>query len=412
MPVPSEASAPRRFSVSRSTSSKRSLLSIAKPRAMSNASNISGCTTVKPSSSPTATTLSTSTVSATSNVRSPNATPVPPLAALLKRTSVSMSGTASQSSHRLPVAVTKRADPTSPSPVKGRRTSLIGPPSAFARSLSSVSTSQKPGSVQATPSRTRIMSEAPTPSRNAPTHMPSNSHSYSNSLSTGPSALSPINLSSSGSAKRMHTSRSMGGESTPSRVRTTSTSVTGGVPSNVKQATPSRTNVQGTPAKSPPQMTPGKSPAHRTPGKSPGSANPAKSPKITKTPEKSPHQAQLTPSKSHLLSVEKGQRKGSTASIGGGRHEHVAVLFESLLARTMSLTGPASVVNGSGPLSQVNGASTLVNANEGYHWDDRDADDITLEMITDIGEEAGDEEVSSSSGPHYRHYSSCRSMFR
>ncbi|KAH0828736.1 hypothetical protein J3R83DRAFT_3157 [Lanmaoa asiatica] len=118
----------------------------------------------------------------------------------------------------------------------------------------------------------------------------------------------------------------------------------------------------------------------------------AKSPKITKTPERSP-QSQLTPSKSHLLSVEKGQRKGSAASVvGGGRHESVAPLSESLLARTMSLNGPASVANGSGPLSQVNGASTLVNANEGYPWDDRDADDITLEMITDVGEDTGDEE--------------------
>lgn len=191
----------------------------------------------------------------------------------------------------------------------------------------------------------------------------------------------------------------MGGESTPSRVRARamSTDVASGVPSNVKHVTPARTNVRGTAAKSPPQTTPGKSPAHGTPVKSPGQANPAKSPKITKTPEKSP-QAQLTPSKSHLLSVEKGQRKGSTASVvGGGRHESVAILSESLLARTMSLNGPASVVNGSGPLSQVNGASTLVNANEGYPWDERDADDITLEMITDIGEEAGDEEVSPSS---------------
>ncbi|KAF8552802.1 hypothetical protein OG21DRAFT_1415436 [Imleria badia] len=58
----------------------------------------------------------------------------------------------------------------------------------------------------------------------------------------------------------------------------------------------------------------------------------------------------------------------------------------------MSLNGPASVANGSGPLSLANGASTLVNADGGYHWDDRDADDVTLEMITDVGEEAGDEE--------------------
>lgn len=401
MPAPSETSARTRFSVPRSTSSKRSLLSVAKPRAMSNASNISGCTTVKPSSSPTSTTLTTSTVSATSNGRSLNATPVPLPAALSKRTSVSVSSAASQSSHRLPVPVTKRVDPTSPSPVKGRRTSLIGPPSAFPRSLSSVSVSQRPGGVQATPSRTRVMSEAPTPSRNAQTHVHSSSQSHSNSLSTGPSALSPpIDLAPSTSAKRMHKSISMSGENTPSRVRAMSTSVASGVPFNVKHATPTRTNVQGTPAKSPAQTTPGRSPAHGTPAKSPGQVTPAKSPKITKTPERSP-QAQLTPSKPHLLPVEKGQRKGSIASVvGGGRHESVALLSESLLVRTMNLNGPASVVNGSGPLSQVNGgASTLVNANEGYPWDDRDADDITLEMITDIGEETGDEEVSSFSSP-------------
>lgn len=96
--------------------------------------------------------------------------------------------------------------------------------------------------------------------------------------------------------------------------------------------------------------------------------------------------------------MEKGQRKGSASVVGGGRHESVALLSESLLARTMSLNGPASVVNGSGPLSQVNGASTLVN-NDGYPWDDRDADDVTLEMITDVGEDTGDEEVSSDSAP-------------
>lgn len=172
-----------------------------------------------------------------------------------------------------------------------------------------------------------------------------------------------------------------------------STGVTSGVPFNPKQATPARNNVRGTPAKSPQQTTPAKSPANGTPAKSPGQVTPAKSPKITKTPEKSP-QAQLTPSKSQLLSVEKGQRKGSITSIvGGSRHGDVAVLSESLLARTMSLNGPASVANGSGPLSQANGASTLVNA-DGYRWDDRDIDDVTLEMITDVGEDTGDEEVS------------------
>jgi len=191
----------------------------------------------------------------------------------------------------------------------------------------------------------------------------------------------------------------MGGESTPTRSRAMSTGVASGVPFNVKQATPARNNPQGTPAKSPAQTTPGKSPARGTPGKSPGQAisTPAKSPKITKTPERSP-QTQLTPSKPHLLSVEKGRRKGSVASVvGGGRHETVALLSESLLARTMSLNGSASVANGSGPLSQVNGASTLVNADGGYPWDDQDVDDVTLEMITDVGEDIGDEEVSSSS---------------
>ena len=77
----------------------------------------------------------------------------------------------------------------------------------------------------------------------------------------------------------------------------------------------------------------------------------------------------------------------------------MAPLSESLLARTTSINGPASVANGSGPLSQVNGASTLVNADGDYPWDDRDADDITLEMITDVGEDIGDEEVSLSSAP-------------
>lgn len=186
----------------------------------------------------------------------------------------------------------------------------------------------------------------------------------------------------------------MGGGNTPSRARAMSTGVTSGLPFNVKQATPARNIAQGTPAKSPAQTTPGKPLAHGTPGKSPGQATPAKSPKITKTPERSP-QTQLTPSKSHLLPVEKGQRKGSVTSVvGGGRHETVALLSESLLARTMGLNGPASIANGSGPLSQVNGASTLVDADGGYSWDDRDADDVTLEMITDVGEETGDEEVS------------------
>ena len=274
-----------------------------------------------------------------------------------------------------------------------------------------MSTSQRPGGVQATPSRTRVRSEAPTPSRNAPAHVPSNSQSYSNSFSTGPPAHSPpSNLASSTSATRMHKSLSMGGETTPSRVRAMSTGVAGGVPFNVKQVTPARNN--GTPAKSPAHTTPGKSPAHRTPGQSPGQGTPARSPKITKTPERSPH-AQLTPSKSHLLTVEKGKRKGSVASVvGGGRHESMAPLSESLLARTMSLNGPASVANGSGPLSQVNGASTLVNADGGYPWDDRDADDITLEMITDVGEDTGDEEVSLSSAPLHWYYSPRHMRFR
>ena len=68
-------------------------------------------------------------------------------------------------------------------------------------------------------------------------------------------------------------------------------------------------------------------------------------------------------------------------------------MSESLLARTANLNGTVSVANGSGPLSQVNGASTLVNADGGYRWDDHDTDDITLEMITDVGEDTGDEEV-------------------
>lgn len=196
----------------------------------------------------------------------------------------------------------------------------------------------------------------------------------------------------------MHTSRPV--DSTPHRVRAMSTGVADGPPFNGKQATSMRSIVQGTPAKSTAQITPGKSPAYGTPGKkSPGHTTPAKSPKVTKTTDKS-SQAQVTPSKSHLLSVEKGQRKGSTASaVGGGRYESVALLSESLLARTMSLNGPPSVVDGAGPPSQANGGSTLVN-NEGYStWDDRDVDDIALEMITDIGEDTGDEEVSSDSAP-------------
>lgn len=244
--------------------------------------------------------------------------------------------------------------------------------------------------MQATPSRTRVMSEAPTPSRNGPTHVSSRSQSYSNSISTGSSVLSPP-LTSSSSAHRIHKSVSM--EDTPSRSRAMSTGVAGSVPFNVRQVPSARNNVQGTPAKTTAQTTPGKSPAHGTPGKSPGYGTPAKSPKVSRTPERSP-QAQITPSKSHLRPVEKGQRKNSATSvIGGGRHEPVALLSESLLTRTTTVNSPPSVVNGSGPLSLANGASTLVN-NDGYPWDDRDADDITLEMITDVGEGTGDEEVS------------------
>ena len=146
-----------------------------------------------------------------------------------------------------------------------------------------------------------------------------------------------------------------------------------------------------TPVKSATQTTPGKSPgAHGTPVKSPGHATPAKSPKVTRTPDRSPH-AQITPSKSHLLLVDKGRKGSATSVVGASKHESVAVLSESVLARTASLNGPPSVANGSAPHSQVNGASTLVN-NDGYPWDDRD--DITLEMITDVGEDTGDEEVS------------------
>ncbi|KAN0082483.1 hypothetical protein V8E55_008278 [Tylopilus felleus] len=103
--------------------------------------------------------------------------------------------------------------------------------------------------------------------------------------------------------------------------------------------------------------------------------------------------AQLTPSKFHLLSVEKGQRKGPAASVvGGGRHETGRA---TLLARTGNLNGTASVANGSGPLSQVNGTSTiLVNADGSYRWHDHDADDTTLEMITDVGEDTGERIVA------------------
>jgi pyrimidine and pyridine-specific 5'-nucleotidase len=85
----------------------------------------------------------------------------------------------------------------------------------------------------------------------------------------------------------------------------------------------------------------------------------------------------------------------SSASVfGGGRRESAALLSESLVARSMSLNGAASIINGS-CFSLANGAPGVVNLNDGgYPWDDRDADDMTLEMVTDVGEGTGDEEVS------------------
>ncbi|KAF9223100.1 hypothetical protein BS17DRAFT_782382 [Gyrodon lividus] len=415
MPTPSEASTRTRLSIPRSTStntsiSTRSSLSVAKPRALSNASDVSGCTTVKPSSmsstSPSLTTSTASTVSATHNGRSPNATPVPLPSSAAKRISGSISSSASQSSRRLSVPMQPQRPDLSifPSPaLKGRRTSLVGPPSAFPRAISSVSTSNNNGGAPATPSRARVMSEAPTPSRNAQTHVASSSHSttsYSNSLSTGTSVFSPkINLTSPSPAKRMQKALSMGGggaiNATPPRVRTTSASVADDdVLTSVKQGTPARSNAQGTPARSPARTTPVKSPAQGTPAKSSQQGILPKSPNFTKTPDKS-SQAQLTPSKSPF-SIEKGQRKVSGASVvGRGRRESVALLSESFAARPMSFNGAASVTNGS-CFSLVNGASGVVNLNDdGYPWDDRDADDMTLEMVTDVGEGTGDEEFET-----------------
>ncbi|KAF9233768.1 hypothetical protein BU15DRAFT_90225 [Melanogaster broomeanus] len=311
--TPSESSTRARLSVPRSTWSTnaspnpRSSLNVVKARALSDASDV------------------------TSNGRSPNATPVPRPPSASKRMGSSIPRSASQSS---------------------RPTSLIGPPSAFPRTLSSVSTTNTNGGVPVTPSRARVMSEAPTPSRTVQTHV-------------------PVQFT-------LHILLEFAFDcATPPRVRTTSTSVAAGVSPSVKLGTPVRSSDQGVPSRSLAETTPAKSLAQRTPAKSP-QATPGKSPDITRTPDKSPG-AKLTPYKLHLLSAEKGQRKSSGASvIAGGRRESVALLSESLAARL------------------ANGPTGVVNLNdEGNSWDDQDADDMTLEMVTDIGEGTGDEEFEA-----------------
>ncbi|KAG9309629.1 hypothetical protein JVU11DRAFT_10292 [Chiua virens] len=95
-----------------------------------------------------------------------------------------------------------------------------------------------------------------------------------------PRSLLPLVLTPSTSAKTMHKSLSMVGETTPSRGRAMSIGLTNGIPFHAKQATPARNATQGTPIKSTAPTTPGKSPTQKTPGKSPGNATPAKSPKL------------------------------------------------------------------------------------------------------------------------------------
>ncbi|KAL4079917.1 hypothetical protein V8B97DRAFT_2020668 [Scleroderma yunnanense] len=314
MPAPSESSTRTRLSVTRSTSSNtRSSSSPAKPRALSNASDISGCTTVKPSLSNSSSSLSTSTFSVASSRlnmkgRSPNATPIPPSS---KKSTSAWSSSASQSTQ------------SQGAPPKGRRTSLIGPPSSFPRGMASISaTSSSNKSVPATPSR----------SRSSQTNGLSNSYlTHSNSHSTGYPVPSPA-----------MTAPSIGGE--------TAIVGTGGAsPPVSKQSTPRNPDVLGTPSKA--QVTPRKS----------LNGTPAKSPQNTKTPLK------RTPSKAILSPADKRQSQ---------RH------------------GSGSSVPAAGNLSnRAPGAVSLID--DPYPWNECDEEDMTMEMVTDIGEGSGDEEFEA-----------------
>ncbi|KAG6331826.1 hypothetical protein ID866_7263 [Astraeus odoratus] len=367
MPAPSESSTRTRLSVARSTSSTNtcSSLSLAKPRALSNASDASGCTTVKPSlstppSSHSMLTPSTPSVRSNMKGRSPNTTSV---ASSTKKSSSALSGANSQTGRRLAVpAKTQGTDPASPSPgQKGRRTSLIGPPSSFPRSLSTVSTNGSANNkgVPATPSRTRVMSEASTPQTNG---LPGSQSTHLNSFSTGPPIVSPsMTITSPSPPKRSQKALSIGGESSPNfHIRTTS--MNGASPSTGKQSTPKRSDVLGTPAKATAQATPSKLQAQTTPAKSPGGA-PARSPKGVKTPVKSP---QGTPSKVVPGSAGKGhiQRQGSGSSAPG-------------IGQPVNLNGTSSLMG------------------DAYPWHDYDGEDMTMEMVTDIGEGSGDEEFET-----------------
>ncbi|KAH7922531.1 hypothetical protein BV22DRAFT_1037365 [Leucogyrophana mollusca] len=348
--TPSETST--RLSLSRSTST-RSSLSASKPRALSNASDLSGCTTVKPmSSSSSSSALSTSSSVMT---RSPNATPVPLPSSAAKRLSTSIP---SLSGRRASVPIqniqlqASSGDPASPSPAAPkaqrpapgtRRTSLIAePPSAFPKIKSQSSTN---GSVSS-PARARVQSESRsirTPQKQREVSPPSASNSNS--------VFSPtISLTSPSPAKniaKMQKASSIG-VPTPPRIRTTSTN-----------------SVHNTPS------TPSKQP-HTTPSKQPQT-----------TPAKQPQTTPVKQSPSLLRSLSGGgkpqqQRSGSGASS----------VAKSNLVR--SSTEPAALLSGSVA------ARGIVNLNDdsdvaGRLWDD--GDDMTLEMITDAGDGQTDEEL-------------------
>ncbi|KAI6121080.1 hypothetical protein F5141DRAFT_496515 [Pisolithus sp. B1] len=257
MPAPSESSAApqRRLSVSRSTSStntRSSLSPLAKPRALSNASDASGCTTVKPSLS-TSSSISTSKLSIASvrlnmKGRPPNPTSVP--LSTKKKPISAFPSTDSQSARRLSVPPQVRgADPVSPSPAqKGRHTSLIGPPSSFPRSLAgAISANTNTGAgVPATPSRTRVMSDASNRSRSSQKNGLSNAPlARSNSVSTSHSALSPsMTVTSPSPIKRMQKTLSLGGDASP-MLNAPIVSV-GASPPVARQSTPRRPDTQGT----------------------------------------------------------------------------------------------------------------------------------------------------------------------
>ncbi|KAL4063831.1 hypothetical protein J3A83DRAFT_4378489 [Scleroderma citrinum] len=383
MPAPSESSTRTRLSVTRSTSSNtRSSSSPAKPRALSNASDISGCTTVKPSLSNSSSSLSTSTFSVASSRlnmkgRSPNATPIPPSS---KKSTSAWSSSASQSSRRLSVpAQSQGAPPVSPTPAqKGRRTSLIGPPSSFPRGMASISaTSSSNKSVPATPSRSRVMSEAPTPSKSSQTNGLSNSYlTHSNSHSTGYPVPSPaMTVTSPSPPKRSQKAPSIGGESSSMLEFRAAIVGTGGAsPPVSKQSTPRNPDVLGTPVKSTSQTTPPKSKAQVTPRKS-LNGTPAKSPQNTKTPLK------RTPSKAILSPADKrqSQRHGSGSSVPAAVNTNGMNVASDIDARSLSNRAP--------------GAVSLID--DPYPWNECDEEDMTMEMVTDIGEGSGDEEFEA-----------------